>query len=139
MYTFILPTAKNVLRTFETESLVIMGVFCLGCLTGLVTFSRLVSWTFKHYKNITLAVLTGFMLGSLNKLWPWRNKLEWIQKETGEIVTANPNNEELFKLIKEVSVLPGSYEGSAQVVGVVIAAIAGFCLVFFFEKFGKKI
>ena len=73
MYAYIVPTVKEALSTFELESLTIVFVFGLGCLTGLMTFSRILSWTFKNYRKPTLALLTGFMLGSLNKLWPWRN------------------------------------------------------------------
>ena len=47
-------------------------IFMLGCLAGLMAFSRVLSWMFKHYKDTTLAMLTGFMIGSLNKIWPWK-------------------------------------------------------------------
>ena len=63
MYTFIIPTVKDALKTLNPESLVVLGVFGLGCLLGLATFSRVLSWTFKHYKNPTLALLTGFHCG----------------------------------------------------------------------------
>jgi putative membrane protein len=47
-------------------------VFALGCFFGLLGFSHLLSWVLKHYRNITLALLAGFMIGSLNKVWPWK-------------------------------------------------------------------
>lgn len=47
-------------------------IFVLGCLAGLMAFSRILSWMFRKYKNSTLALLTGFMIGSLNKVWPWK-------------------------------------------------------------------
>lgn len=123
MYTFIVPTVKNALKTFETESLVIIGVFGLGCLLGLATFSRLLSWTFKHYRNITLALLTGFMVGSLNKVWPWRNVLEYRVNSKGEQVP-----------FLEQSVLPGSFDGEAMLVGSLLLMVLGFVSVFLLER-----
>jgi putative membrane protein len=112
MYTFIIPTVKSALSTFDTQSLIIVGVFGMGCLVGLATFSRVLSWTFKNYRNPTLALLTGFMIGSLNKLWPWRNVLEY----------------------REQSVMPSSFEGEAMVIGAIISMIFGFIIVFGLEK-----
>ena len=50
-----------------------MLVFCLGCLTGLLSFSRVLKWLLARYHDVTMAVLCGFMLGSLRKLWPFRS------------------------------------------------------------------
>ena len=47
-------------------------VVATGVITGLLSFSHLLKWLFKNYKNTTLAILTGFILGSLNKIWPWK-------------------------------------------------------------------
>lgn len=138
MYSFVIPTVKTALTTFQTESLIIVAVFALGCITGLVTFSRFLSWTFKNYRNPTLAVLTGFMVGSLNKLWPWRNTLAWIEKETGAIVQVNPNDDELYKILQEASVLPSSYDGDPQVLTVIVCMVIGFTSVFLLEKMGGE-
>jgi putative membrane protein len=59
-------------------------VFVSGCLVGILSFSRLLSWVLKHYHAITIAVLAGFMLGSLNKVWPWREVLEYATNSKGE-------------------------------------------------------
>ncbi len=52
--------------------LVVLGVFALGCAAGLISFSNLIDWLLRKYKGPTMAMLTGFMIGSLNKLWPWK-------------------------------------------------------------------
>ena len=127
MYSFIIPTVKNALTTFDSESLLIMGVFAAGCLLGLMTFSRVLSWTFKHYKNPTLALLTGFMLGSLNKLWPWRNVLSTRVNSKGEVVP-----------FIEQSVLPSAYEGNPYIIGVLVSMLIGFISVFIMERLGSK-
>lgn len=127
MYGFIIPTVKEALSTFETQSLIVVLVFGLGCLTGLMTFSRVLSWTFKNYRMKTLALLTGFMLGSLNKLWPWRNVISTRQNSKGEIVP-----------FIEKSVLPANYDGDPQILGVVVLMIIGFLSVFAIERLGNK-
>lgn len=53
----------------------ILGVFTLGSITGLVTFSHLLSYVLKHYKATTTAVLLGFITGSLGVLWPWKRTI----------------------------------------------------------------
>lgn len=127
MYTFIIPTVKDALKTLNPESLVVLGVFGLGCLLGLATFSRVLSWTFKHYKNPTLALLTGFIIGSLNKIWPWRNVLSYRENSKGEQVP-----------FIEESVLPGNYDGEPMIIGVVVLMIVGFLAVFMIERFGAE-
>ena len=127
MYTFIVPTVKEALKTFATDQLIIVAVFGTGCLVGLATFSRVLSWTFKNHRNPTLAVLTGFMIGSLNKIWPWRNVLE---------TRINSHGEEVAFL--EKSVLPSSFVGDPMVFGVVMLAVLGFAIVFLLDRMGKS-
>ncbi len=50
----------------------VLGLFMAGCAVGLLSFSHLLSWMFRRYHDLTVALLTGFMLGSLNKVWPWK-------------------------------------------------------------------
>jgi putative membrane protein len=55
-----------------------------GAVTGLILFANLLSWLLKKYHDITIAVLVGFMIGSLNKIWPWKETLKTIVVE-GEV------------------------------------------------------
>jgi len=64
-YEFIL----NSLLEFEFT---VISTFVLGCLIGILSFSRLVSWFLHHYHDLTISMLAGFMIGSLNKIWPWK-------------------------------------------------------------------
>jgi uncharacterized membrane protein len=50
----------------------VLVVFTLGSLTGLVTFSHMLSYILNHYKNITLSAIIGFIVGSLGVVWPWK-------------------------------------------------------------------
>ncbi|MEM6319571.1 MAG: DUF368 domain-containing protein [Bacteroidota bacterium] len=127
MYSFVIPTVKTALKTFDTESLIIVGTFAAGCLVGLLTFSRVLSWTFKNYRNPTLALLTGFMIGSLNKLWPWRN-----------VLSTRINSKGMEVPFLEESVLPSNYASEPFLVAVVISMFVGFISVFLIEKIGSK-
>lgn len=136
MYTYIVSeTLKEALKTFATDKLITLGVFALGCLAGLATISRLLSWTFKHYRSATLAVLTGFMLGSLNKIWPWRNPIEWLRDASGAIIKEDGVPK---KILLEANVLPNAYDGEPLTLWVVITMIIGFAIVFLLEKLDQS-
>ena len=72
MYTIIMPAIENFLKNPLGPEALIVIVFGAGMLIGLLTFSRLLGYTFDRYPNKTLALLSGFLLGSLNKVWPWQ-------------------------------------------------------------------
>ncbi len=57
------------------KMLKVLAVFTLGSLTGLVTFSHLLSYILKHYKSITTASIIGFIVGSLGVVWPWKKTI----------------------------------------------------------------
>ncbi len=87
MYTYIIPKVKDILSG-DLSGLTVIIVFALGCLTGLLSFSRVLTWAFKNFKNITLAFLTGLMIGSLNKVWPWQKVLSLRTSTSGEETVA---------------------------------------------------
>ena len=78
-YQFIIESVKEL-------NLIVIIVFGLGCVVGLLSFSRLVSWLLQKYHDITVALLAGFMIGSLNKIWPWKEILSTRLNSKGEIV-----------------------------------------------------
>ncbi|MCD8317703.1 MAG: DUF368 domain-containing protein [Paraprevotella sp.] len=61
-----------IMDAVKTFDWLVLGVFAVGALLGITSFSRILSYALKHFRNITLSVLSGFMLGSLNKVWPWK-------------------------------------------------------------------
>ena len=139
MYTIIIPPVKDALKTLAPESLVVLGVFGAGCLLGLATFSRVLSWTFKHYHNLTLAVLTGFMLGSLNKIWPWRQAVLGLTEE-GKMVEIRPGME-VDKVITEVNLMPGQFAetvGPSYLPAALLCMLAGLAIVFALERLDKR-
>jgi putative membrane protein len=74
-YTFML----NALKDFELDTLV---SFSLGGVVGLLSFSRLIAWLLRQHHDNTLALLAGFMLGSLNKVGPWEQLWHFLSLGT---------------------------------------------------------
>ncbi len=106
-----------IMEAVKTLDLLTLGIFAVGALLGITSFSRVLSYALKHVRNLTLALLTGFMLGSLNKVWPW--------KEVGE---------NLHGMVVETNVLPNEH-----VVAAVALMLVGFFLVYVLEKIsGRK-
>lgn len=84
---------KNEIRI---RLLKVLAVFTLGSVTGLVTFSHVLSYVLKHYKSITIASIIGFIIGSLGVVWPWKKTIfklqangDFLLDSRGEKVIAN--------------------------------------------------
>ena len=134
MYTTIIPTVRHFLTTFDLADLSILVVFGLGCAVGLMSFSRVLSWMFKRYRQVTLGLLTGVMIGSLNKIWPWRNPTSWMD-ENGNVLTELLPGADV-KILSEVNVMPASYTlDNPNTAIVIVCVIAGFALVFVMDRF----
>lgn len=80
----------------RVRMLKVLSVFTLGSFVGLVTFSHFISYVLKHYKNITLSVIMGFIIGSLGVVWPWKKTIykiindgSFLLDSTGEKVIEN--------------------------------------------------
>lgn len=64
----------------------------LGAVVGILGFARVLSWLLKHYHHITVAILVGFMVGSLRKIWPWKEVVETMLDRHGEVVPMRERN-----------------------------------------------
>jgi putative membrane protein len=106
-------------------------IFASGCVAGLLSFSHVLSWMFKHYKTMTLALLGGFMLGSLNKVWPWKQTVESVINRHGKEVPLVQNN-----------ILPHTFETlntqPAYMWSAIMLMILGMAMVIALEKIGQK-
>ncbi len=74
------------------RDLVSLALAGIGAAVGIVTFAQLLSWLFKRYHNLTVALLTGFMIGSLRKVWPWKLTLDTIINRHGVEVPVQVKN-----------------------------------------------
>jgi len=98
----------------------------IGAIVGLLSFARFLKYVFLHFRNTTLAILTGFIIGALGKIWPWKKVLETVV--IGEKEWA----------LKEENISPFQYVGDNQLVYAVALAFVGFLLILVLEKWGKS-
>lgn len=121
MYAHILAAVKGV-------DLQVIALFLLGCIIGIMSFSRLLSYMFSHFRQVTLALLAGFMLGSLNKVWPWKYTLAYTINRHGEQVPLQQEN-----------ILPWSFESMTGepsfLIGAVALMLAGGAIVIAMERY----
>ena len=122
----LLGSYKTILDAVHERDIKIILTVGVGAIFGLLSFARLLKWMFNHYKNITLALLTGFILGSLNKIWPWKKVLE--TKTFGEKTI----------VVDDMNVLPGAFEGDSKLMLAILLAILGFSLIFILERLASK-
>ena len=92
-----------------------------GALVGIILFANLLSWLLKKYHDITIAVLVGFMIGSLNKIWPWKETLKTILVE-GEV-----------KPLVEKNILPTLNNADDKFWMAILMAIIGIALILLIE------
>jgi putative membrane protein len=101
--------------------------FGAGAIVGLLSFSRVLSWMFKRHYLLTISFLTGIMIGSLNKVWPWKKTLEFVENRHGELVP-----------IKQENVLPAQFDGDAFTITSIGLMLLGFAIVLAMEWKPKK-
>jgi len=112
--------ALDALDNWDFKSILLL---ISGAVVGLLSFSRLLKWLFDKYHNLTLAVLTGFILGSLNKIWPWKKTLS---------IRLNSHGEEVPFI--QQSILPAEFDGEPQIMMGLLFAIVGFFVIVLLEK-----
>ncbi|MEM6845071.1 MAG: DUF368 domain-containing protein [Bacteroidota bacterium] len=99
----ILGKYEYIVTALTELNLFVIAVFGAGCVVGLLSFARLISWLLDRYYDTAVALLAGFMIGSLNKIWPWKEVVSTRTNSKGEEVPFITEN-----------VLPSTYE---QIIG----------------------
>jgi putative membrane protein len=113
-YAYIMGGIKELMSGVHVGyNMALLGCFAVGALVGITSFSRLLSWLFSRWKDVTIALLGGFMFGSLNKIWPWKETVAYYTDSHG-----------LLKPLVEVNVAP-----SEQILPAIALAVVGFALV----------
>lgn len=108
---------QQVLGAVTSRDFLTLLVFALGAVFGIALFSRVLSWLFARHHNISVAILAGFMLGSVRKIWPWKEVVETRINSHGELVPLVENN-----------ILPASFDISIVFALVLIIIGAGVVL-----------
>lgn len=121
-----------VLGAVKELDLLVLAVFASGCLVGILSFARLLSWLLSRWPDLSLAFLTGLMLGSLNKVWPWKEVVSWRLDSKGEQVP-----------LLESNLLPGQFADISgqdpQLLLAVVLAVGGIALVLGLEWLASRL
>lgn len=121
-----------IMRALTEVNLPVIIVFATGCVIGIIAFSWVLTWILDHYHDITIALLAGFMLGSLNKVWPWKKCLDYRMDSDGVQVCAF-----------DKSIVPGQYMADTgndpMVFQAILFAALGVILVVVLEKVAERL
>ena len=109
----------------------ILAVLIIGAIVGIISFANLLSWLLKKFHHITIALLAGFMIGSLNKIWPWKETVETYTDSHGEL-----------KPLIEQNVFPGRFSEvtgqDPQILLAILLALAGIGIILLFELLSRE-
>lgn len=123
---------EYMVRSLIEFNVPVVMVFVVGCVVGLLSFSRLLSWILTHFHDITVALLAGFMLGSLNKVWPWKEVIVYRLDSEGNQVPAF-----------DKSIWPGDYlektGKNPELIQAILLMALGVFIVILIEKIAARL
>lgn len=114
---------QYVLEAVNQKDFLVLGLVAVGACGGIIAFSRLLGWLLKRYHDLMVAVLTGLMLGSLRKVWPWKETLESAADIHGRLVP-----------LVQANILP---RGGEFAIPLLLMGV-GLAVVIFLERLGAK-
>lgn len=121
---------EPILEAVNNREILTLAVFALGCVVGILSFSRVVSWLLRKYHALTIGLLAGFMLGSVNELWPWKIVTAYRTSSSGD-----------EKPFLTENILPGTYLEQTglqpQILFAVASFVFGIFLVLGIERFAN--
>jgi putative membrane protein len=109
---------EYLLSAVNDRDLLTLALAASGAAIGLITFVRLLNWLLRKHRDVTIAVLTGLMLGALRKVWPWKKTLESATAADGG-----------HSVVVQANTLPSHW--NAEVTIAICLAVLGFLVVFF--------
>jgi len=115
-----------ILEAISSADFSLLSIFTLGCVVGLMVFSRLLSWLLSRFQGVTLSVLTGFLAGSLVMVWPWREP----------VIATNKGHSDALNLL--VPSQYGQTVGDAQLFTALGLMVVGFVVVMLLEYIGAR-
>ncbi len=120
-YEYITGAIKN---PFLVENMATIGIFLCGTISGLLGFSKILNYFMKHYRAQTMSVLTGILIGSMKKVWPWKEVIE-TRIVRGKV-----------KVLRDANVFPSEI-GTETYIAIALI-ILGFISVLLMENYGSK-
>jgi putative membrane protein len=128
----ILGQYERILQAVLDKDFITLALFASGCLVGILSFSRVVAFLLRRFHAATIGLLSGFMLGSVNELWPWKQVTSWRTSSSGKEVPFLTEN-----------ILPGEYLAQVgldpQLGWAIGAFFFGIGLVLFIEWLASKL
>ncbi|MBQ9146510.1 MAG: DUF368 domain-containing protein [Rikenellaceae bacterium] len=109
----------------------VLAIFAVGAIVGIVSFSHVLSWLLAKWHDATVTMLMGFMIGSLNKVWPWKQTLETYLDSHG-----------VEQPLVQANVSPAQFEvlgGESHLVLAIVSCVVGFALIYVIEMIGKRV
>ena len=108
----------------------VLAIFTLGSMTGLVTFSHILNYVLHHFRNITISTITGFIIGSLGVVWPWKKTVYKLGEDGSYVLDSTGGKvvENFERFIPELN--EQTYKG-------IVFIIIGFLTVMFLEWYGQ--
>lgn len=120
-----------VLNAISDFKISVIATFAVGAGVGLLSFSNLLSWLLKKHHDLTVALLSGFMIGSLNKVWPWKETISTFVNRKGEV-----------KPLFEKNILPDTFQQitnqDPQMMYAIALAAVGALVIFVVDKYTKS-
>jgi len=131
-FILVLLGAYHTLSTaFHDFNLKKIAIFIAGAIVGLLSFSSILKWLFANYKNTTLSVLTGFIVGSLGVIWPWK-----------EIISTRTDSKGVVIPVIQEPILPNTfqklYQTDPQIIFAISLMVVGFLTIYILEKIGDQ-
>jgi putative membrane protein len=117
---------QYVLDAVNHRDFLVLGLVAAGACVGIIAFSRILGWLLKNHHDLMVATLTGLMIGSLRKVWPWKETLESVVDSHGQMVPLVQSN-----------ILPGQWNG--EVLAALSLMVAGLLAVLFLDRLGNRI
>jgi putative membrane protein len=114
-----------VIDAIHDRDFILLGIFAAGCVVGLLSFSRLLKWLLDRFRYMTLALLTGFLLGSLNKIWPWK-----VNVGTNPLVVHSDGREEWL----QQNVMPEYYSGDSKLWPALLLMLVGVLVIIALDR-----
>jgi putative membrane protein len=116
---------QQVLAAVNDFNLVILGLVASGAVVGIVSFAQVLGWMFRRFHDVTVAALIGFIVGSLRKIWPWKETIRTVLDRHGNLVP-----------VQQVNVIPDGW--TSNVTWAVILAVMGFVVVIVLDRLARE-
>ena len=127
----ILGKYRMIITALSDMDLLVIGVFLLGCVNGILSLVRLIGWLLSKYHDHAVSLLAGFMMGSLNKIWPWKEVLEYRVNSHGEQIPSIDRN-----------IFPTEYYqftgNDPHIIQAILFAAMGFFIIVVIEKIALR-